>query len=524
MRYIGLLFTLFLFFCFTNFGNAQDAAPQDIPPKREFRAVWVASVANIDFPLGKGYSREKFTDEWTDLLDQVQKTGLNAVFAQVRPTGDAFYSSRIAPWSKYLSGKQGEALEDGFDPMKMMIEEAHARNIEFHAWLNPYRASMDTLVENLHKTHPYHEHPDWFVKYGGKLYFNPAKPDVRDYITEVVLEILMNYEVDGIHFDDYFYPYPALGETYPDAADFSNYGYGYPSIDAWRRDNVNKMISQVATMKKAVAPEVKFGISPFGIWRNDETDPERGSPTRAGVQSYDDLYANVLFWLDKGWIDYVAPQLYWHIGFAAADYEKLLNWWQDNAHGRHVYAGMAMYKVGGESDPAWKEASQIPRQVLLNRAYPNVQGSAFFNTNSLLKNRLRVKDYMAENLFRLPAIWPEMDYLKLPVPMPPKMAKPKKKKGKLMLNFSLHPESEGAKYLIVYRFEDRRPGDYNNPENILKLVRLDGDRNISIEDETAQTGKTYTYVASALNRQNSESLLSDWKAVHVSKRRLKKAK
>ena len=188
MRIVGIPLLLFLLFSISSPVDAQD-----IPPKREFRAAWIATVANIDFPSGKGFSKERYTEEWTDILDQLKETGLNAVFAQVRPAGDAFYSSRIAPWSKYMSGKQGEGLEEDFDPMKMMIDEAHARNIEFHAWLNPYRASMDTLVENLHKKHPYHEHPDWFVKYGGKLYFNPAKPEVRDYITEVVLEIMMSY-------------------------------------------------------------------------------------------------------------------------------------------------------------------------------------------------------------------------------------------------------------------------------------------------------------------------------------------
>lgn len=520
MRHAGHLLVLIFSFLFIQNGFSQE----DIPPKREFRAAWVATVANIDFPMGKGYSKEQFTDEWTGILDQLKETGLNAVFAQVRPAGDAFYESRIAPWSKYLSGKQGESLEDGFDPMKMMIEEAHARNIEFHAWLNPYRASMDTIVENLHKKHPVYEHPDWIIQYGGKLYFNPAKPDVRDYITEVVLEILMNYDVDGIHFDDYFYPYPASGETYPDAEDFANYGYGYRSLDTWRRDNVNKLISQVAAMKRSVAPHVKFGISPFGVWRNASTDPVLGSPSMAGIQSYDDLFADVRYWLEKGWIDYVAPQLYWHIGFEPADYEPLLNWWQDNAFGRQVYAGLAMYKVGTNADPAWRDAQQIPQQILLSRAYPNVQGAAFFNTNSLLKNRLRVKDKLTESLYRLPAIWPEMDYLNLPTSLPPNFAKPKMKKGKLKLTFNLNPNGEKGYYLVVYRFEDRRPGDYNNPENILKVVRINGENRITVEDDKAQAGKIYTYAASTMNRQHTESLLSQWRAISVGKKRIKKVK
>lgn len=513
-----LLITVFTF----SFIQSLDA--QDIPPKRELRGAWVATVANIDFPKNNGYSPERLQDEWTGILDQFQEMGLNAVFAQIRPAGDAFYPSKIAPWSRYLTGRQGEPIDKDFDPMAMMIRETHARNMEFHAWLNPYRASMDTIVGNLHKNHPYHSHPDWFVKYGGKLYFNPAKDDVRDYLTEIVLEILMDYDVDGIHFDDYFYPYPAAGEAFPDAEDFAEYGYGYNSIEKWRRKNVDKLIAQVSTMIKTVSPHVKFGISPFGVWRNASSDPQLGSATRAGIESYDDLYADVRLWLEKGWIDYVAPQLYWNIGFAPADYEILLDWWQKNSFGKHVYAGYAMYKVNGESAPAWKDPNEIPRQILLSRAYPNVQGGIFFNTTSLLENRLGVTNSIAEKLYTLPAVLPELPHLKIPTPAAPNLEKPKKKKGKLKLNLSIKPGEENAHYFILYRFEDRRPGDYNNPQNILEIIPINGRRNFTYVDETAQTGKIYTYAVSAVNRQHTESLLSEWRAVEVKEKRVKRVK
>ncbi len=491
---------------------------QEIIPKREFRGAWVATVVNIDFPSKPSLGKNLVMEEWNTTLDFLKEAGMNAVFAQVRPAGDAFYDSKLAPWSKYLTGASGKAPAEVYDPMAVMIEEAHRRNLEFHAWLNPYRASMDTLVGNLHQKHPYHRHPEWFVQYGGKLYFNPAIPEVRNYITEIILEIVMEYDVDGIHFDDYFYPYPAAGELYPDSEDFAKYGYGYFNIDDWRRSNVNALVSQVSEMIKTVAPHVKFGISPFGVWRNVSADPN-GSRTQASIASYDNLYADVLLWLQKGWIDYVAPQLYWNIGFPVADYELLLDWWHTHSFGKHVYAGHAVYKVGVNPEPAWKNPRQIPLQVSMNRIFPNVYGSVFYNTNSLKKNLLGVTDSLRTHYFKYPAIWPEMNYLKLDAPPTPKLSKTKYKKGVLSLKCSV-PET--AHYLVVYRFENRKPGDYNNPANIYKIVRMEGTTQLTIEDDSLQKGKSYTYSVSAANRQHTESLLSEWRAVEIRNKRAKR--
>lgn len=493
---------------------------QEIIPKREFRGAWVATVVNIDFPSKPALEKDVVLEEWNETLDFLKDEGMNAVFAQVRPTGDAFYESKLAPWSKYLTGASGKSPREVYDPMAIMIEEAHNRNMEFHAWLNPYRASMDTMAFNLGEQHPYHTHPEWFVQYGGKLYFNPAMPEVRNYITEVVLEIIMKYDVDGIHFDDYFYPYPAAGELYPDSEDFAKYGYGYFNIEDWRRSNVNALISQVSEMIKTVSPHVKFGISPFGVWRNSAVDAN-GSRTQAGIASYDNLYADVLLWLEKGWIDYVAPQIYWNIGFPAADYELLLDWWHQHSFGKHIYVGHGVYKVGTDAQPAWGKANQIPLQVAMNRLYPNIQGSIFYNTNSLRKNLLGVADSLRLHYYKYPAVWPEMDYLKLPTPPTPKLDKAKYKKGKLTMKCSL---PENAHYLIVYRFEDRKPGDYNNPANIYQIMRLNGAKSITIEDDSPQKGKSYTYSVSAANRQHTESLLSDWRAMEIGNKRAKRIK
>jgi uncharacterized lipoprotein YddW (UPF0748 family) len=489
---------------------------QNLPsPKREFRGAWIATVANIDFPPTDKTSQEGFMNEWTKMLDMYRDAGFNAVLTQVRPAGDAFYRSKIAPWSKYLTGTQGVEPKFDFDPLVFMVQETHKRNMEFHAWLNPYRAATDTVTTKLAGTHPYKYFPKWFLRYGGRLYFNPAMPEVRNYITEVVMEIIMEYDVDGIHFDDYFYPYPSAGETFPDSEDFAKYGYGFYNIDDWRRNNVDLLIAQVSGMIKAFAPHVKFGISPFGVWRNKEKDPVLGSATRAGVNCYDDLYADVRGWLEKGWIDYVAPQLYWNIGFQVADYQVLVDWWRNNTFNRHLYIGHAAYKVNNNPEEAWKKPGEIPKQIRLNRNTLGVHGSIFYNTVSLRTNPLGVMDSLRIRYYAKPALLPEMAFKELPRPKAPTLGKPKYKNSVLLLPCSLSSGEAAASYLVVYRFEDRLPGDYNNPESILKLVRLNGYSTITIEDNTAVEGKTYCYVVSAVNRAHTESDLSDWRTIEV---------
>jgi uncharacterized lipoprotein YddW (UPF0748 family) len=502
----------------------QLAAQHSIPPKREFRGAWVATVTNIDFPSVPGLDEERFMKEWIGIMDFLQEAGFNAVLAQVRPAGDAFYRSKISPWSKYLTGQQGREPLGNFDPLAFMIEEAHSRNMELHAWLNPYRASMDTTTATLSSMHPYKHHPEWFLRYGGKMYFNPAMPEVRNYITEIVMELVMEYDVDGIHFDDYFYPYPSAGELFPDSQDFARFGYGFYNIDDWRRNNVDQMISQVSQMLKVTAPHVKFGISPFGVWRNVSKDPQLGSATRAGINTYDDLFADVRGWLEKGWIDYVAPQLYWNIGFAVADYEVLLKWWQKNSFGRNLYAGLAAYKVDNNPEPAWKNPGEIPRQIRLNRSSPGVQGCIFYNTNSLIKNPLHVVDSLKNTYFNVPALLPEMPYLGLPIPAAPKLSKPKFRQGTASLTCTLDEKSSSASYLIIYRFEDRLPGDFNNPLNIFRIIRLNGEKSVTFEDKDFVQGKFYTYSVSAVNRQHSEGPLSNWRTVFSGKKRLSRVK
>ncbi|MEK7253898.1 MAG: family 10 glycosylhydrolase, partial [Bacteroidota bacterium] len=316
--------------------------------------------------------------------------------------------------------------------------------------------------------------------------------------------------------------YPAQGEILPDSADFVRYNFDSISVEDWRRHNVDLLVSQVSQMIKTLAPHVKFGVSPFGVWRNISKDPELGSATRAGVNTYDDLYADVRGWLAKGWIDYVAPQLYWNIGFAPADYEILVDWWRRNAFDKHVYIGQAAYKVDSGNEGPWKNPVEIPRQIRLNRQTAGVGGSIFYNTSSLRKNPLGVLDSLRNQYFSAPALPPEMAYLNIPQPNAPKLGKPNFKAGKLTLPMSVSRSEKNAAYLVVYRFEDRLPGDFNNPHNIFALIPMgNGTTSVSVEDANLEEGKIYTYVASAVNRQHTESNLSERRTVQVSKNKLK---
>ncbi|MGN6616748.1 MAG: glycoside hydrolase family 10 protein, partial [Ilyomonas sp.] len=293
-------------------------------PKYEFRAVWVATVENIDWPSRKGLSTEEQKAEFIRLLDMNKRNGMNAIIMQIRPVADAFYPSPFEPWSEYLTGKQGVAPNPYYDPLKFMIEETHKRGMEFHAWLNPYRAVFNIYKSSVAPNHITRTHPEWFLNYGDKKYFDPGQPEAMEFVAKVVKDIVSRYDLDGIHMDDYFYPYRIPGKDFPDNKTYLKYGDGLTKDD-WRRSNCDSIIKLIHDVIIDTKPMVKFGISPFGVWRNKSKDP-MGSDTRAGVTNYDDLYADILLWLKEGWIDYVAPQLYWEIGHPLCDYETLLNW------------------------------------------------------------------------------------------------------------------------------------------------------------------------------------------------------
>lgn len=354
---------------------------------QEMRGIWVATVENIDWPSKRSLDATAQKAEFIALVNAFEKAGLNAVFVQVRPACDAFYLGGVDPVSHYLTGKQGK--DPGYDPLSFMIEACHQRGLEFHAWINPYRAKQRS-TDPVAPSHVSARHPDWCFTYGGQTWLNPGKQEVTDYLSSVVADLVQRYALDGVHFDDYFYPYPIAGKPLPDEATWKQSGSILPMAD-WRRENVNRLIKQVSTTVRAIKPYVKFGISPFGVWRNKSKDL-RGSESNAGITNYDDLYADALTWIDSGWVDYIAPQLYWEIGNKRCDYNTLIHWWQQHARKKSVFAGIALYRVGTEKGWAWNWPRQIPRQLEIERTLTSPHGYILYNTSSFIKNRLGVRD------------------------------------------------------------------------------------------------------------------------------------
>lgn len=479
---------------------------EDAPPKREFRGVWVATVANIDFPSAPGLPNNVLKTEWDELLDYVEEFGFNAVIVQIRPAGDALYPTELAPWSYYLTGEQGKAPLGEFDPLQYMLETTHERGMEFHAWLNPYRATMNLDTSRLAADHRLRSDPDWFLTYGKKIYFNPALPEVRQHIVDVVGEVVDRYNVDAIHFDDYFYPYKIKDTPFPDDTDFTRYGGGFTDIADWRRSNTDSLILGVKDRIRNSKPWVQFGISPFGVWRNASVDPIDGSPTRAGQTSYDDLYADILKWLREGWIDYVAPQLYWSIDYPLADYETLVYWWGNHTYGRNLYIGQAGYKVGDNPVAEWNTGNEIGRQLNLNRNISTVDGTILFSLRSLRANSLNFADSLRLGQYGHPALHPRIKTPQELYPEPPEFEKIKAKKGRLRLKWESESEQTAApEQFIIYRFDGADLGDFSDPRNILRITDY-GNREEWIEyDDTAIPGRTYTYAVTAYNWQHNES-------------------
>ncbi len=351
--------------------------PLDTPSEREMRGLWVATINNIDWPSVPSLSADSLKAEAIVILERAKAMRLNTIFLQVRPSSDVIYRSNIEPLTYYMSGTE-DTLPANFDALLFWVEEAHKRGIELHAWINPLRATPkpDYLCS---KQHISKQHPEWLINYADKQYLNPALPQVRQYIDSVVAEIVQRYDVDGIHFDDYFYPYPVQGEVFHDEKSYTLYNPNNLSLADWRRSNVDSLISSVSNVVHSIKPWLRFGISPFGVWRNKNADP-RGSNTRAGVTDYDVLYADVLHWAEMKWIDYVVPQIYWEAGNRAVDFDELHNWWGNTFEptGIDVFVGHAVYKINDSTKP-WKNANEMPSQILKVRSHNALSGSVFFS-------------------------------------------------------------------------------------------------------------------------------------------------
>ncbi|GAA3397559.1 family 10 glycosylhydrolase [Streptomyces roseoviridis] len=353
-----------------------------------FRGMWVATIANRDFPSRSGLTAAEQRAELISLLDLAVRRRMTAVILQVRPSADALWPSPYEPWAQCLTGVQGK--DPGWDPLGTAVAEAHARGLELHAWCNPYRVASHADPGRLAVGHPVRRNPEWALTYHGKLLYDPGLPEVRRHVQDAMLDAVRRYDIDALHWDDYFYPYPVAGQRLDDDETFRRHGEGFTDRAAWRRHNVDLLVSQMAARIKEVKPHVAFGISPFGVWRNASTDPA-GSDTGPTVQTYDDLYADTRRWVREHWIDYVAPQLYWHIGFRTADYARLVPWWDAVVRGTGVrlYLGEALYKVGDPAQPAaWQDPRELARHVELARRYPNVAGHCYFAAREVAKDPL----------------------------------------------------------------------------------------------------------------------------------------
>lgn len=364
--------------------------------KPEFRAAWVATVSNIDWPANKNLSTEEQKASFIKLINYHKSVGLNAIIVQIRPSADAFYPSPYEPWSEWLTGKQGMTPYPFYDPLQFMIEEAHKRGMQFHAWMNPYRAVFNNTRSSLTPFHITKMHPDWFLTYGDVKYFDPGNEQVMDYVTAVVRDVVHRYKVDGIHFDDYFYPYRIAGKEFPDAVSYKNSG-SMLRKDDWRRSNTDSIISKIYKAIKEEDKYCQFGISPFGVWRNVANDAD-GSNTTAGQTNFDDLYADVLLWMKKGWIDYLTPQLYWEFGHKAAPFEELVDWWSRHTYGINCYIGLGLYRAN--TNTAWKDKTQLPRQISTIRKYPTLNGVVLYSGKFIQSNPNGWSDSLRNNYFK----------------------------------------------------------------------------------------------------------------------------
>lgn len=465
------------------------------PPKREFRAAWIATVGNIDWPSKRGLSAQQQQQEFINYLDFLQSTGFNAVIVQIRPAADAFYPSEYEPWSIYLSGKQGQPPFPKYDPLLFMIKETHKRNMEFHAWFNPYRALVNSNINPNPPNHATRTHPDWVIPFGGKSYFDPGNPDARNYILKVIMDVVKRYDIDGVHIDDYFYPYPMPGKKFNDDRSFSKYNDGM-SLDDWRRNNVNIFVSQIYNLIKKEKYWVKFGVSPFGIWRNNKTDPQ-GSLTN-GTSCYDDLYSDIRLWIKNKWVDYVAPQLYWENGHRLAAYDVLLPWWKKNKGERHLYIGLGVYRMINAKSGVWSKPDEILKQISMSR-HEITDGLILYSISNFNKIRPDLEDSLRKNYFGTIAIPPKMPWLNNIPPVKPVLKVSQTSQG-VVLNWEVYNPSGAPLKYLVYKFDENEKIDLENSSKILCLTQAN-----TFTDKEQRRDKKYTYIITALDRLWNES-------------------
>ena len=481
-----------------------DAQEKEIP-KREFRGAWLHIVGNKTIAT---LSADQVKQMFLNALDSLQEAGCNAVIFQVRPTADAFYYSEIEPWSRYLTGEQGKAPEPFWDPLEFMVQESHKRGMELHAWCNPYRVTLEES-DQLCKDHLYFSHPELFVKHGKQLYLNPAEPLARSYTVRVIADIVRRYDIQAIHFDDYFYPYPISGVEFDDQDAFSRYaaaqGFSEDQKADWRRHNVELLIQEINDTIKTIKPWVRFGISPFGIHRNKKDTPDGSGSLTDGLSNYDQLYADVPGWAEKGYIDYCVPQLYWKIGNPKADYDILIHWWDKTVQNVHLYIGqnISTFKEKDLQDP---RKDQTERKIELTRTLPNVRGNVWWPGWSFCRNVCNIFDNLKNNYQRYPALIPAYSFLDDKAPSP---VADIHKNGRLIEWGQRKSEArdpmQKALFYAVYCFPDGVPVNIDDSRYLLKITQ---DTSYNVVAENKEHGAGCKYVVTVIDRCWNESRAS----------------
>ena len=471
-------------------------SPAEAQPKREFRGAWIQCV-NGQF---KGMPTQQMQKTLSYQLDELKKDGCNAIIFQVRPECDALYESQLEPWSYYLTGQQGRAPQPYWDPLQWMIEQCHQRDMELHAWINPYRAKTKT-AHTLASNHVANRYPERCFDYDGLTLLNPAIKENRDFICEVVSDILTRYDVDGLHIDDYFYPYPVAGVDIPDAAFFRVDNGGYNNIGDWRRHNVDLFVEQLYKTVHDIKPWVKVGISPFGIYRNQKSDP-KGSRTN-GLQNYDQLYADILLWDEQEWMDYCVPQLYWEIGNKAADYDELIHWWNDHCTKSNLYIGEDVERTVKYPDANNPKRHQLAAKRALHNQLPNVKGTVLWYAKAAVDNVGNYGTSLRNNYWKYPVLMPEMPWIDDDAPRKPRKVKVMDIEGKKVL-FWTAPKGDkwydvATKY-VVYRFDK---GEDLNTDDPTKIIAITRDTHCELPDMPHKTRAVY--VVTALDRMQNES-------------------
>lgn len=468
---------------------------------REFRGVWVATVDNINWPSKPGLTIAEQKEEYIKILDEIKALNMNAVIMQIRPTADRFYAkSTKEPWSKYITGESGKT--PGYDPLEFFIEEAHKRNLEFHGWFNPYRITLKKDDE-IHQSHIVKKHPDWVIKYDGKYYYDPGNPEARKFTEEVIVDVVKKYDIDGVHMDDYFYPYPALDKNkkvipFGDEKSYKKYGKKM-SVEDWRRKNTDTFVEELSKKIKKSKPHVKFGISPFGVWRNSDKDPT-GSKTKAGAENYDTLYADTRKWIKNNWIDYIVPQIYWDFNLKVAQYDILVDWWINEVKGSNVnlYIGHAAYKLG--TNKAWKDENELIKQIEYNRNTKGVQGSVFFGFDKIQKNSMNIKDNLLKKTYSYQILPPTMPWIDSVAPKAVTELKASRSKEGVVLTWKDFPKNY-TNYYAIYRSTDKNFSENNNKFLIGTVKKKYGMKYI---DKNVEKGKRYYYKVTPVDVVHNE--------------------